>query len=145
MTPPPFVFERAARSTTTALVLLGVWAALLAAWVWLEAAGWIIGLLGLFTLPAVFDLSRNPQSGLQLDARTLRWHSGRRSAEVTLEEIAHIRLDTRLDFSVRASVVLRTGRTVRLPFESTPPHQAFEDALNARGVKTMRFHFQLLQ
>ena len=64
---------------------------------------------------------------------------------VAFSEIDHFRLDTRLDFSVRATVVLRSGRKIRLPFEATPPHQAFEDALTARGVTVKRFHFQLLQ
>lgn len=141
----PFAFERSGRSYGGAVVVIVVWIALAAAWIWLEAATWIILLIALFTLPAVIDILRNPVSGLQLSADALSWYSGRRSAEVALNEIEHVRLDTRLDFSVRASVVLQTGRRIRLPFESTPPHQAFEDALVARDIKVLRFHFQLFQ
>jgi hypothetical protein len=145
MTPPRFTFERSARTVSTAVVVALVWVVMMAAWFWLDAATWIVAIFALFTLPALIDLTRNPQSGLRLGADTLSWHSGRHSAEIAVQEIEHVRLDTRLDFSVRASVVLRTGRKVRLPFESTPPHQEFEDALTAAGIKTKRFHFHLFQ
>jgi hypothetical protein len=141
----PFVFEQHARNRKTLLIVVGVWGLLLAALVWLDAAPWIVVFLWAFTLPAVYDLIRNPKAGLHLDAQTLSWFSGRREGEIELTEIAHIRLDTRLDFSVRVTAVLTTGRKIRLPFECTPPHQAFEDALAAQGVKTERHHFQLLQ
>ena len=140
-----YAYERAGRTYGAALVVAAIWAALLAAWIWLEAAAWIIIPLALFTIPAVIDLLRNPASGLQLTTSTLSWHSGRCHAEVQLSEIEHVRLDTRLDFSVRASVVLHTGRRIRLPFESTPPHQPLEDALLAQDIKVLRFHFQLFQ
>ena len=141
----PFVFEQQARNMRNLVIVLGVWAILFVAWVWLEAAPWIIAFLAAFTLPALYDLIRNPRSGLRLDSTTLTWFSGRRQGTLELSEIDHIRLDTRLDFSVRVTAVLTTGRKIRLPFESTPPHQAFEDALTARGVKTQRHHFQLMQ
>jgi hypothetical protein len=140
-----FSFEQHARNRKTLLIVVGVWAALFAALVWLDAAPWIVVFLWAFTLPAVYDLIRNPKAGLHLDAHTLSWFSGRRAGEIDLSEIAHVRLDTRLDFSVRVTAVLVSGRKIRLPFECTPPHQAFEDALVARGVKTQRHHFQLLQ
>ena len=142
---PPLVFEVQARNPRTLIALLAVWATLAALWFWLDAAPWILGFLAVFTLPALYDLLANPVSGLRLDADTLSWHSGRRHADLALSEIDHMRLDTRLDFSVRATAVLTTGRKIRLPFECTPPHQAFEAALNAHGIKTQRHHFQLLQ
>lgn len=145
MTEPALVFTRQERSLTTVIVVLGVWAALIAAWIWLDAALWIVLLLAAFTLPALMDLVRNAKAGLTVDDREISWFSGRRSAAIALEEIDRLRLDTRLDFSVRASVILRTGRRIRIPFEATPPHQAFEDAAKARGLKTERFHFQLFQ
>jgi hypothetical protein len=141
----PFVFEQQARSRKTLLIVVSIWVALVAAWIWLDAALWIVAFLAAFTLPAVSDLIRNPLSGLTLNNQTLSWFSGRRNGTLELSEIDHIRLDTRLDFSVRVTAVLTTGRKIRLPFESTPPHQAFQNALEARGVKTQRHHFQLLQ
>ena len=141
----PFVFDQQARSRKTLLIVVSIWVALVAAWIWLDAALWIVAFLAAFTLPAVSDLIRNPLSGLTLNNQTLSWFSGRRNGTLELSEIDHIRLDTRLDFSVRVTAVLTTGRKIRLPFESTPPHQAFQNALEARGVKTPRHHFQLLQ
>lgn len=141
----PFVFEHHARSRKTALIVLGIWSLLIALWIWLDAVWWLIAFLAAFTLPALYDLICNPKAGLSLDAEALRWFSGRREGALDLSEIDHIRLDTRLDFSVRVTAVLTSGRKIRLPFESTPPHQTLEDALQAQGVKTQRHHFQLLQ
>ena len=73
------------------------------------------------------------------------WFSGRRSGRVTTSEIDLVRLDTRLDFSVRVTLVLKNGEKVRLPFEATPPHAEFERELDPRGLKTRRTHFQLFQ
>lgn len=138
-------FRRSARNRGTVITLGVIWVVLLAALLMLDAAWWIIAFLGAFTLPALWDLARDTQSGLDLSETDLSWFTGRRSAEIALEDIDHMRLDTRLDFSVRATAVLKTGRKVRLPFECTPPHQAFEDALSALGIQVRRTHFQLRQ
>ena len=140
-----FTFHRQARSKRLALTLAVIWGVLLYLYLFLDAAPWIVAVLAAFTLPALADLVANPASGLTLTDQTLSWHSGRRSADLDLTEIDHMRLDTRLDFSVRATAVLQSGRKIRLPFEATPPHQTFEDALAARGIKTRRTHFQLMQ
>ena len=144
--PPPalYTFERRGRNRATLLVLLLVWAALAAAWVWLEAAGWLLALFALATLPALWELVANPAAGLRLSGQELEWFTGRRDAQVALAQIHHVRLDTRLDLSVRATVVLRSGRRIRLPFEATPPHRAFEAALTDRGVAVERHHFMLV-
>lgn len=141
----PFVFEQQVRRPVTALVVLAIWAVLLAAWIWLEAALWLLVVIAVFTLPALRDLIRNPAAGLTLSDDKITWHTGRYEGAVELAELDHMRLDTRLDFSVRATAVLTTGRKIRLPFEATPPHRAFEAALEARGIRVKRFHFQLMQ
>ena len=140
-----FTYNRQGRSWRLAAVLIATWGALLYLWAALDAAPWILGFLALFTLPGLSDLIRNPSTGLSLGGGSLRWHSGRRRAEIPLKEIDHVRLDTRLDFSVRATAVLKRGRRIRLPFESTPPHLAFEEALKDHGVRTERHHFTLMQ
>ncbi|MFK7868959.1 MAG: hypothetical protein AB8B58_06945 [Roseobacter sp.] len=128
--------------TPTALVVVGViWLVLAIAYFALQAAGWIVGFIALFTLPALYDLVTNPDAGFRLNAREMSWYSGNRSATLRLSEIDHMRLDTRLDFSVRATAVLSTGRKIRLPFESTPPHAALESACHAQGLATRRHHF----
>ncbi|OAN79400.1 hypothetical protein A8B82_08315 [Sulfitobacter sp. EhC04] len=145
MTDTVFSYRRAGRSLRGMSTLAGVWAVLLYLLIALEAAPVVVAILAVFTLPALWDLIRNPLAGIDLSATHLRWFTGPRDALVALTEVDHIRLDTRLDFSVRASIVLPNGRKVRVPFEATPPHQAFEDALTAQGVSVKRFHFQLLQ
>jgi len=141
----PYTFQQQVRRPLTAVIVLGIWAVLLAAWLWLEAAVWLLGGVWLFTLPALRDLISNPAAGLTLTDKDVTWHTGKYTGAVAFHELDHMRLDTRLDFSVRASAVLRSGRKVRLPFEATPPHHAFEAALVARGIPVKRFHFQLMQ
>lgn len=140
-----FTYHRQGRNRRTAISITLIWLGLLFIWIGLEAAPWIVLLLGLFTLPAVWDYVTDPPSGLSLSDDQIHWHSGKREASVGLDEIELVRLDTRLDFSVRVTLVLKTGAKVRLPFESTPPDQPMEEALNARGVATRRTHFQLMQ
>ncbi|MFK7763740.1 MAG: hypothetical protein AB8B62_10785 [Roseobacter sp.] len=139
-----FSFRKEGRDQLTALVVAGVWLALVAAIVLVDAALWLMAAIGTFTLPALWDLLKNPQSGLAFTPDALTWFSGRRAGCIQWDEIARVQLDTRLDFSVRASAVLHTGRKIRLPYECTPPHQIFEAALNARGIRTERHHFSLI-
>ncbi|WP_245764221.1 hypothetical protein [Sulfitobacter marinus] len=138
-------YGRRGRNSLGISVLILLWAALLYAWVSLDAAPLIIGVIGICSLPALYDVVANPAAGLSLSPTSLTWHSGNRTAEISLPEISHIRLDTRLDFSTRATVILNTGRKLRIPYEATPPHKAFEQALNARNLKTERHHFSLKQ
>jgi len=140
-----YTYHRHARSWTTLLLSPVIWATLGAAWLWLDASSWIVGLLGLFTLPALWEVFSNPASGLTLDQNSLSWFTGKRDAKIALAQIDRVRLDTRLDMSVRATVILRTGRKIKLPFEATPPHRSLEAALQARGVATERHHFTLIQ
>ncbi len=142
---PPYKYQRQGRSTGAVLLLVAIWAILICAWVLLNAAPLIIGIGTVCTLPALLDVIRNPSSGLCLAQDNLSWHSGPRTADIPLSEISGVRLDTRLDFSVRATVILKNGRKVRIPFEATPPHQDFERALNAQNIKTERHHFSLRQ
>ena len=140
----PFTYEHQARSTTTALVVAGVWLAIgLAIWV-LEASPMVMGIIALFTLPAIYDLISNRRSGVRISSDGLHWFSGKRTGDVTWNRLSHMRLDTRLDFSVRASAVLITGKRLRLPLESIPPADTCEAALTERGIKVERHHFSLV-
>jgi hypothetical protein len=141
----PFTFKRRGRNHAAAVIVVLIWLSLIGAYFYLEASPWVLGVLFLFTLPATVDFARDPESGLSLTHDVLRWHTGARNGEVAFSQIERVRMDTRLDFSVRVTVLLETGRKIRLPFESTPPHEAFEAALKDRGVTTERFHFQLMQ
>lgn len=139
-----FQFHREGRNKATLYAVVAVWAGLFAAYLLVDAAPWILAAIGLFTLPALWDLYKNPSSGLTFTPDALTWFTGARNASVAWREIDRVRLDTRLDFSVRASAVLHSGRKIRLPYECTPPDELLEAALNARGVRTERHHFSLI-
>ena len=55
--------------------------------------------------------------------------------------IDYVRFDTRWDFSVRVSVVLNSGKKIRLPDESTPPHKVLEPVFEQAGFRVDRHHF----
>ncbi len=139
-----FSYRKEGRSPAAFLAVAGVWTVLITAIFVVDAAPWLMGILGAFTLPALWDLYKNPQSGLDFAPAGLSWFTGRREGHVPWDEVALVRLDTRLDFSVRASAVLHSGRKIRLPYECTPPHHSLEAALNARGIRTERHHFALI-
>jgi len=143
MAPEILQLRRQGRSARTALVLLAIYAALAAALVWLDAAPWLVTALALPTLPALWELWRNPVSTLELDSRRLSWNSGRQAVSLDLDDIAQVRFDTRWDLSVRVGVRLRNDRLIRVPPQCLPPHRRFEAALQARGVAVERHHFRV--
>ncbi|MFD3191103.1 hypothetical protein ACFMPD_12620 [Sedimentitalea sp. HM32M-2] len=139
-----FTFSRQGRSPRILALLIAIYATLVAAVLLIDAAWWLMLLLALPTLPALWDVVNNTGAGLCLGDTRLNWHSGRRSGTLELAEIDHVRMDTRWDFSVRVRAVQRNGKRVQLPFESVPPHRDFETALQARGVSVRRGHFSIL-
>ncbi len=136
-----YTFTRHNRNPRTILILIGVYAALLSLIILFDAVWWIVGLLSLATLPAIWDVVQDSSAGVQLDQHRLRWFSGKRQGEMALDEIQYIRFDTRWDFSVRVSLVLHSDKKVRLPDESIPPHRAFETVLEQAGFRVKRHHF----
>jgi len=135
------VFVRHGRSPRLVAVLILVYAMLIAGIILIDAAWWLMATLALLTLPALWDLWRDPSAGVRLGADRLEWHTGRRHATLELQEIKHMRFDTRWDFSVRVTAVLNNGKRARLPYEALPPHQIFEKSLVAHGVTVQRHHF----
>lgn len=140
------VFEHHAsgRNQRTLVVLICVYAAIIAAYIVLDAAWWILGVGSLATLPAIWDIYTDRKSGVRLTDTSLEWWSGRGSATVNLSEIDHMRFDTRLDFSIRVSAVLPDRKRIRLPYDALPPHKVFEHACREHGLRTERHHFSLL-
>ena len=140
----PYAYQTTGRNRATLVTVLVVWALLISAVVLLDAALWLMAVFALATVPALVDLMTARTSGVRIDETGMHWFSGRRTGDIAWPRIAHIRLDTRLDFSIRASAVLTSGRKVRLPIEATPPSEEFEAALTRRGIKVERHHFSLL-
>ncbi|KIC48448.1 hypothetical protein [Tateyamaria sp. ANG-S1] len=140
----PYRFETTGRNRRTLIALVVIWALILAAIALIDASPILMGLIALCTAPALYDLMSGRMSGLTLGTQGLAWFAGRRTGEIAWNKIDHIRLDTRLDFSVRASAMLTSGRKVRIPLEATPPADTFEQVLTERGVTVKRHHFSLL-
>lgn len=140
----PYTYQATPRRPATALWVAAIWTVLALAWIYLEAAVWIVLLLAAFTLPALYDLVRNPAARFSLDRGHIRWHTTRSEADIAVKSIDHLRLDTRLDMSVRVSVVLASGRKLRVPVPATPPHRDVEAAAHEAGLKVMRHHFSLI-
>ncbi|MFK7752823.1 MAG: hypothetical protein AB8B51_09750 [Sedimentitalea sp.] len=137
----PYEFRRQGRSLRAGLILAAIYLVLLAGFVWLQAAPWLVAVLAVCTVPALWDMISNPSAGLSLSETGMEWHTGRRSATLDWHELDHIRLDTKWDFSVRASAVLKTEKRLRLPQESLPAHKVFEAKLVERNISVQRHHF----
>ena len=140
----PYIYQASGRDRRTILVVTVFWIGLAFLYFALHAAGWIVAILGFFSLPAVWDIISDRPSGLELSDTRIKWYSGAREHETELANIKSVRFDTRLDFSVRVSLVLRNDRKVRLPYDCLPPHRELEGRIKARGIKTERHHFTLL-
>ncbi|WP_170568938.1 hypothetical protein [Ruegeria atlantica] len=140
----PFRFTRHNRTPRTILILLGVYVALVALQVVLDAAWWLVGLLALTTLPALWDIARDTRAGISVDHDEVRWFSGNREGHVDLADIDYARFDTRWDFSVRISLVLKSGKRIRLPDESTAPSKDLEGVFQQAALRVERHHFSIL-
>ncbi len=104
-------------------------------------APWLAMIAFLFTLPAVYDLISARASGIKVNGDQIAWYAGKRNNSVAANLIDHIKLDTRLDLSVRCTLVLSSGQKVKVPFEACPKHRALEAQLHAHGYTTRRQHF----
>ncbi|MEJ5217391.1 hypothetical protein WG622_04015 [Cognatishimia sp. D5M38] len=102
---------------------------------------WIIVIVAMITLPAAIDVFVNATARLELNDSQLFWKNRSQEVTIPLHEIEKIRLDGRMDMSVRVSVVLNDGRKLRMPYDAMPPHKELEAALQARDVRTERHAF----
>lgn len=139
----PFEFTCHNRSQRTVVILICIYGVLIGLVIVLGAAWWLMALLALPTLPAVWDVARNTSAGMRLDGATLSWFTGNRQGKIPLSRIDRFRFDTRWDFTVRVSVILESGKRVRLPDESLPPHRDLEQRLHEVGFTVERHHFRV--
>ncbi len=142
--PEPALHHRSSGRSWRAGLALGAVAALLAALAAIGAHPAILAALALLALPLALDLWRAPEASLTLDGDALEWRHGGALARIPLAGIERVRLDTRLDGTVRATVETGQARPPRIPPPCMPPHKALEAALQARGVAVRRRHFTLL-
>lgn len=128
------------RSVKAAVVLVAIWGGLIAMWILLGAAPWIIALLMATTLPAAWEFAIAKPASFTLTPTMMRWQSGRAHGEVALDKIDSVRFETRLDWSVRV-VILVPAKRIVLPQDCVPPHRPLETALQSLGLRTTRHHF----
>lgn len=140
---PPYRFQRQGRSRALVLLLSAWFLGLILMWLVLGVLLWILVLLALPIGPALWDLWRNPISGLTLDHQTICWFTGTRKVELPLQDLMQLRLDRRWDFSFRATLILQNGRKLRLPQAATPPADDLEQAMAIRAVPSQRHHFSV--
>ena len=138
---PEFTYRAIGRNWTTLIVTLSVWVILAFLLLRVEMAPRLAMIVFLFTLPAVYDLISARASGIKVNGDQIAWYAGKRDNSVAASLIDHIKLDTRLDLSVRCTLVLSSGQKVKVPFEACPNHRALETQLQAHGYVTRRQHF----
>lgn len=139
-----FSFTRAGRTQATGIVLAVVYVALVAALIFLSVTFWIIAGLFLFTVPAIWDLVKNPKSGMEITDAAISWEHGKNSATIQKPEIERIRVDLRLDRSVKLTLIMKTGRKIRVTQPSIPPLAQLEQALQDHGYAYQKNPFSLL-
>ena len=140
-----FQFSRNSRTPRMIATLGILYGVLMCAYLTLDAALWVVTLLALPTLPAVWDCWRNTRLGLSLGPVQLKWHSGKHTNTVPLEQIYHASFDTRFDFSVRVIFFLQNGKKLYLPPQVLPPGRQLETELQKHGIRTERHHFRLFR
>ena len=141
MTAPDYSFVRRGRSNRAAFAIIVTYVLIALAMALFDAAWWLMAIIALFTLPALFDYWRDTKAGLSINDTDLAWYTGSRKGQLGLFEIDVMRFDTRWDLSVRVSAVLKSGKRVRLPYEALPPHKVLEQEFETRGVRVERHHF----
>jgi len=140
----PFHFERRARSAKTIVILALWWSALMLLYFGINANPWIILVLALISLPALYDIGANARADLTIDDREISWRTGRRGANLPRGQLQKVRLDTRLDLSLRMTLITHQGGKVRLPYECVPTASVIEAELKSQGIPYERHHFTLM-
>ncbi|MGH1577619.1 hypothetical protein [Planktotalea sp.] len=137
-------FSRSSR-TPRALIIVALWWVVIALLgLVLNAAPIIIAVLALASLPALYDIGAGATSELNITDKDISWRSGRRSGTLARGQLKSVRLDTRLDLSLRMTLITHQGGKIRLPYECVPKANEIEAALKTAGITFERHHFTLL-
>lgn len=142
--PPPWRYEASARGPRAVLMLVLWWGILIIGLLAIDLNPWIAGVLGALSIPALIELARGTTAWLEVTPGGIGWGSGRRTGFVARNEIDRVRLDTRLDFSLRMTIISVGMARVRLPYECVPRAKTLTKVLDAQGYKHEHHHFALL-
>lgn len=139
-----YIFESQGRNIKTECVLGALLVFVIAGYLLLDMHIGIIATIAIFALPAVWDLVSNRPSGLALNDTQITWFSGKAHGEVCKSDVDYVQFHTRLDLSIRVTLVLHGGQKIRLPQDAVPPLPDLESALVDRDITIRRQHFALL-
>lgn len=139
-----YKFEKRPRTKVSVSMVVGYLVILGLIKLTFQLADVLLALAILIAIPAIYELARNTTSTLTLSKDMLRWTTGRQTGEIAFHTIKRVRFDTRLDLSIKTTVILNTGRKIRIPYACTPPIGAFTEALNSANIKHERHHFTLI-
>lgn len=136
--------RRTGRRPAVLAALLGNLALALVLYIWLEASLWVVIALGAVSLPALWDFLSARPSVLRVEDGALIWRSGTRHDHIPLNQIARLRLERRLDLSLRVRLILTDGRRLTLPPDCTPRAAALEAALTDTDITVERSSFSFV-
>lgn len=139
-----YTFTRSARNPRAVAWVVLWWIILLAIYFALNAAPIIVLVLACISLPALFDIGAGSTSEFQITQAQIKWRSGRRGGHLPRGQLKSVRLDTRLDLSLRMTLITYQGSKVRLPYECVPPTDTIIAALTAHDIPHERHHFTLM-
>lgn len=137
-------FTRSARSPRAVALVALWWLGVLVLYLVLDASKVIVLIMAAASLPALYDIGANASSELRISNAAIEWRSGRRGAQLPRGQLKSVRLDTRLDLSLRMTLLTHQGGKVRLPYECVPKAQDIERALQEHDITYERHHFTLL-
>lgn len=144
MTAELYRYSRSSRSPRALAFVALWWLGLVLLHFVLSAAPLILLVLALVSLPALFDIGRGATSEFRITDRHIEWRTGARGARLPRGQLKSVRLDTRLDFSSRLTLLTYQGGKTRLPYECVPPAAEIEAALHSAGIPFERHHFALM-
>jgi hypothetical protein len=105
---------------------------------------WILLIIAALTLPALADLITNTRRHFVIDENNLSWKNRAQDAEIPLSEIEKVKMDGRLDLSVRVTLILRNQRKLRIPQDVSPKADILESELASRAITVERTPLTLL-
>ena len=139
-----FTFQRAARNPRAVGFVLLWWLVIFVFYAFLNGSWAILAILALCSGPALLDIYRGTTAALQITAKDIQWRSGKRAGNLARGQLKSVRFDTRLDLSLRMTLLTYQDEKLRLPYECTPKASDIEAALKARDIPYERHHFTLM-
>ena len=139
-----FTFQRAARGPRAVGFVVLWWLIIFALYAFLNGSWVILAILALCSVPALLDIYRGTSAALQITAKKIQWRSGKRAGSLARGQLRSVRLDTRLDLSLRMTLLTYQGEKLRLPYECIPKASDIEAALKAQDIPYERHHFTLM-